>query len=257
MNQQCNIHKIPVGAIELLNKRNVQEFEDDDYLEEEELDAILKYLQENNYDFKYGDLIELLQYSGYRNQGIYIFDGKKIINLEDDPDDYGTLPRIFKVLQKNEYGFIPSICYWHNNFETTYSEDDDTSDIDLSRRIEHNSCVWFDHQKYIDAIKANIKCDNFLVSNLKKSYASDKIIYSSFELDSTGETIYIMLDDVALDLNKSENAEKLKTYFAEVIDTEDTLYFNSCSCYYPFISDKNILYLICEYKETNSSKNNY
>jgi len=68
---------------------------------------------------KRGDIIRAVPF-GYRNDGVQIWDGEKAIELEDDPDDYGTLPRCFEIDGINE--FTPD--YWHGH-------------------IDHNAFVWF------------------------------------------------------------------------------------------------------------------
>ena len=57
----------------------------------------------------------------YRNEGVWIWDGNKIINLDDSIDDYGSVPSLFKV--GNE--FKPN--HW----------------IDI---IDHNSIIWLEDE---------------------------------------------------------------------------------------------------------------
>lgn len=45
-------------------------------------------------DLKRGDIIQL-EWLDYRNDGTYLYDGSKVINLDDNPDDYGTIPEGF------------------------------------------------------------------------------------------------------------------------------------------------------------------
>ena len=53
--------------------------------------------------------------NGYRHQGMYIFNGQKLIHLDDEPDDYGSIPEEFQVIKE----FPP--MYWsyilnHNSY---------------------------------------------------------------------------------------------------------------------------------------------
>lgn len=45
-----------------------------------------------------GDIIEFIEKSGYRSQGILFFDGEKLIHQCTDYDDYGTPPIEFEIL---------------------------------------------------------------------------------------------------------------------------------------------------------------
>jgi hypothetical protein len=53
-----------------------------------------------------GDLVENSDESGYRSQGLWAWDGKKIIELNTNFDDYGSPPEEFKALDQ----FPPD--YW-------------------------------------------------------------------------------------------------------------------------------------------------
>nr|QBK84724.1 MAG: hypothetical protein LCDPAC01_02050 [Pithovirus LCDPAC01] len=70
------------------------------------------------FGLKRGDLVKFEGYCGYRNEGTMIYDGKNIIELEFDHDEYGHIPSSFHVITE----FLPR--YWE--------------------QIKHNSYVWFD-----------------------------------------------------------------------------------------------------------------
>lgn len=79
------------------------------------MDLIFQYAI-TRFSPKRGDLIGF-ECAGYRNTELYIFDGKSIIDLEDDDhlDEYGYIPKQFKVITE-----FP-ITYWtdrigHNNY---------------------------------------------------------------------------------------------------------------------------------------------
>lgn len=85
-----------------------------------------------------GDLILFCGRNAYRNDGIAIYDGANIINLDYEIDDYGSLPTCFNVITND----VP-VDYW----------------VDLTNKkgISHNSIVWLDHstikQQCIDGVK--------------------------------------------------------------------------------------------------------
>lgn len=57
-------------------------------------DLISTFIKNRYPGIKRGDVISP-EGGGYRNKGRYIYDGKNIVSLEDSPDDYGTLPKMF------------------------------------------------------------------------------------------------------------------------------------------------------------------
>jgi len=65
-------------------------------LEHPEKNYSLKFNPITDYQIERGDII---CFGGrtYRNEGVYIWDGKKIISLDTDIDDYGSVPHEFKV----------------------------------------------------------------------------------------------------------------------------------------------------------------
>lgn len=73
---------------------------------------VLTYLRDQG--IKRGDVIEITEVSGYRNDGLAIWDGNKVQELDCDLDDYGAVPNTFFVGE----GFLAdhwsdAIC--HNN----------------------------------------------------------------------------------------------------------------------------------------------
>jgi hypothetical protein len=114
-----------------------------------ELDKALTYIDDT--DIQYGDLVVFKQHAGYRNEGVVIYDGEKLIDLYADIDDYGSVPPKFKVLQKNKYGVDIGLHHWHN-----INNDSDWTGID------HNLIVWFDQTKHIDELTENLSYDKKL-----------------------------------------------------------------------------------------------
>jgi hypothetical protein len=67
-----------------------------------------------------GDIIDIESESHYRNNGIFMWNGKKVVELYTDYDDYGSVPPEIEIADDND--FTP------------------TSWLDL---IDHNSVIWF------------------------------------------------------------------------------------------------------------------
>lgn len=95
----CLTHHIPVDIVKA---------EEEGWQYDEELAAGLEYLRSIKADLRKGDFVIYDSVAGYRDGGTTIFDGTKIINLGDFPDDYGSLPENFKVIEDG----VP-IDYWY------------------------------------------------------------------------------------------------------------------------------------------------
>lgn len=137
----------------------------------EELDEAMTYVENTN--IKYGDLVIFRKNAGYRNDGVVIFDGEKLIDLYSEIDDYGSVPPIFKVLQKNKYGVDIGLYHWH-----------DVDGSPRDGRIDHNYIVWFDQRTYAEELENNLVYDNKLFG-----------IYAlySFLTNYNGQKIYIVI----------------------------------------------------------------
>lgn len=122
--------------------------EDHDYV------GALEHLRETNTDLRRGDLIRYQEDAGYRNNGVAIFDGEKIVDLYTEIDDYGSLPEEFRVIEEN----VP-IGYWR-----------DVSDEQPG--IAHNNIVWFDHRSVRDQALANIQ--------LGKVETGEHLVFTTF-----------------------------------------------------------------------------
>src|SRR5438105_2678155 len=94
----CFSHHIP---------REVVKLDDDTYFNEENARIALDFLRKGNNDLVKGDLIIFDSIESYRNEGVAIFDGEKIIDISHEPDLYGTLPQQFHVIEDE----VP-IKYW-------------------------------------------------------------------------------------------------------------------------------------------------
>ena len=83
-------------------------FSEENDLELNEIDMLLerKYPDFKKY-LRRGDIIENIPESGYRSNGVYMFDGEKVIGLNYDFDDYGSPSKEFLVFKE----FSPD--YWN------------------------------------------------------------------------------------------------------------------------------------------------
>ena len=128
-------------------------------------------LSEKDPQIKFGDLVIIDQPYEYRNDGVSIYDGEKIIDLETDYDGYGALPSKFRVLEAPHH--FP-LNYWHSR-------------SDKKRRIAHNRIVWYDYKKNIDEILSSLKPlgEKCFVSNFKapdgKTYRFVYEFYNDYE----------------------------------------------------------------------------
>ena len=84
---------------------------------------IKKQVKENNRSFvgiARGDVVTLDTDAGYRNDGKFIWDGKKVIGLYTEVDDYGSLPPEIEIADDNDF------------------EPDSWEDL-----IDHNEYIWY------------------------------------------------------------------------------------------------------------------
>lgn len=132
-------------------------------------DEGLKVLKERAADLRRGDFILYEPYIGYRDDGKAIFNGTKIINLANEPDDYGTIPEEFQAVIE----FPP--MYW-------------------DEYIDHNFLVPFDVAKNlqnlsVDQVRLLLKGDGsghlmypFIVNN-KVFYIINAELFKSKHTD--------------------------------------------------------------------------
>ena len=83
-----------------------------------ELKQLTEYINIFIPRIKRGDTVSLISHDKRRfNDGTYIFDGRSVINLQNIPDVYGTLPKTFETSEDNS--FHPRYFEYvinHNNF---------------------------------------------------------------------------------------------------------------------------------------------
>ena len=162
-----------------------------EFLRKELRDAIKAELVDEELSF--GDFIfdEAWPMSGYRNNGLYMWDGDDVIHLNSDIDEYGSLPDDFKVWEPHpEKGFIIPLLYWG--------------------AIDHNTYVNFDHKPYVKDMV--IKYDNILLDGRYALYATwDDVhfIVFSASLRDYEENMEKPLDDHVVERYKNVFVKKL------------------------------------------------
>lgn len=195
---------------------------------EEELDRALNFIDKNK--IKYGDLVLFSNHVGYRNEGVTIYDGEKIVDLYAQLDDYGSLPPNFKVLQQNKYGVEIDLYHWHNVLDKK------------AVSIDHNYIVWFDQIDYYDQIEKNLTFDKNLFDGF---YA----LYSFFN-DYKNRKIYIVYS-----FQYKEEDEGDSEYDSEYNISKEKLEFYKKE-FLSLMKEKNVIYNCLDktwYKKTNEN----
>ena len=122
----------------------------------------------------------------YRNDGKYIFDGDKFISLEFEPDDYGNLPKEFKILD-DYLTFSP--IYW----------------LDV---IDHNGIVHFDSGPYMNQLKSNLKS----LPNIVEHFRNDTFEQEQAETFFIHSTGAIFKFTFIFDTDLTYNEERILRY---------------------------------------------
>ena len=147
---------------------------------EEIFGPVLDYLRVKEYHINFGDLVHLEAAGDYMNNGKFIYDGQKLIELDGEEEaGYGDLPSIFYLLTPNR-DRIFSLDYW-------------------SEALDGNRDVWL-HTKALGAISFTIQY------NKGKSY-----VQCIFELDQFYTLIdYVsIVDELTVDVERLEMVKKL------------------------------------------------
>ena len=169
-----------------------------------ELKKALEIIRAKNIDIKFGDLVANLSIPIYRNNGLLIFDGDKLVNLDSKIDEYGAVPYDVEVLNINteETGgkLIPP-RYWCYDEKVEYNG---------PRGIDHNNIVWFNHNQYKDELLKNMTIDEKF---------GRKSLYSWFTLQN--ERYYVMMTDY----DGEEEPENLKKQYKKAIKADDKYYY--------------------------------
>jgi hypothetical protein len=153
---------------------------------------ILDKLLESNVDLVRGDIIcDGSSSDKFRNDGVCIFNGYKLVTLYQDIDDYGSLPLEFTIINNN----VPT-KYWRQSF-------DENGEVVIGG-IDHNTFYPFDITDDIfDELINNIKDDGYTYfgtfCTLSNTANKNDIIYTYFTLNNKRYYIISAWDDVDLD----------------------------------------------------------
>jgi len=219
----CASHYIPADVM--------SHDDNEEPMENKKLDEMLLYLRDKKTDLIRGDLIVLEANAEYRNDGVYIYNGVRILNLEFDNefDDYGYLPREFRVIEAG----VP-LDYWEHRGESYPNP---------IRGIDHNYLVWFEPRDVIDECVNNI-CYSRLDTgeyNISTTFTycgrQYHILYdySEYDDDFTDEYMKINSNDTAIDLQKH--------FRGVLLDTTGPLSFTTRSDAYENLKSPVVLFL--------------
>lgn len=175
-----------------------------------QLDDGLLQLREKRVDLRRGDMVRYLEKDHYRNEGDVIFDGEKLVQLFDHPDDYGTLPREFRVIREEDGGF--PIRYWEG-------------------LIAHNSWVWLTRGDLLDQMIDNIRYDRGI-------YGVQACLYTWF--DYKGKIYFIVYSaDQVMHLSQDYIDD-----FIEHLSDEDRPFSWQCDDYGcpPLVDENRLLF---------------
>lgn len=192
-----------------------------------EMDDALNYLKKQGADLVKGDLVIFDADTGYRNLGVTIYDGNKIIDLSDEPDEYGTLPQIFRVIEDG----VP-VDYWSDRDKT-----------DTGRGITHNSIVWFDHSEVLQQCLQNILYSRIeggmcaINTYFRYSGKNCRIIF-----DHTNET-WEICNKKTLDLPDSTVSLMEERFRSQLKDTKNLLCFQTDCEFYGELPKETTLFL--------------
>lgn len=128
------------------------------------------------------------------NEGTYIFDGCKIINLDYSLNYHGDLPQQFNVITNNvpiKYWFNTIFCYCfiknNNSLIFYYGK----GDINYERNY-YNNIIKINITQIKDQCLNNIKPDGVTKFSQYKSYdLYNEILYTDFEYNNKTYTIFI------------------------------------------------------------------
>lgn len=226
----ARVHHVSDGV-----SRNSEEYEP--CLTDEELADGLTYLRLQNADLRRGDIIVFDELTGYRSDGLAFFDGEQIIHPEDEPDDYGTIPRQFQVITNG----VP-IDYWHGAGDASNLFD------------WHNNYVWFDHRDVVDQCLTNIQYQRLQNQPTEKWAVQTHFNYESrpyrIVFDCSQEAAYY--EKIKSDTCKFHNldlAERACDDLQNILNRPGMLPFSVYSSDGDYASSSNILFVDTRYMD--------
>ena len=166
----------------------------DTELTDQEKDAILKLVPIDQ--IKRGDIVHIEEFGSYRNDGKLIFDGKKLVNLCYDIDDYGSVPSSFTI------GDEFRSDHW----------------IDV---IDHNTIVWIDTLKYGSQLLSNWKNDTTSFTTIHGTYN----IKISIDEENEEEHFIALLHGIKMVKKSISNGEAIPVHLMD-FSVSDIVYTN-------------------------------
>lgn len=141
----CHTHHVPGSIRDVdLDPEDYDEEFGEEFYQGTAFETALAWLMKKKHDVRRGDLIIFDKDAGYRNQGVAIFNGTKIVHLYYEIDDYGSLPEEFRVIEEG----VP-ITYW--------ADISATKNTPAWYGIQHNDIVWFDHKLVLKECLRNLQ----------------------------------------------------------------------------------------------------
>lgn len=163
------------------------------------LRELFNKIHDLGYKPKRGDVVIMKQFSGYRNNGILIYDGEKLRSLEFDIDDYGSVPKSMKVITE-----FP-INYWEGI-------------------ILHNKIVHFDITTLIPSLTVN---NLYKFTEENDSNKKNNRVYIVFPFtDQTGKIYYITITDNITDEMLDKITPEIFLKILKNYPSDELNYFN-------------------------------
>lgn len=215
---RASVHTISTDYKYYENEENTE------YLTEEFNNILKKYLKDNNIVPSFGDfIVDEVEY-GYRNNGVYMWDGNDIVFLSWDPDDYGCLPEPFSVwVPHPEKGFIIPPRYWEF--------------------IDHNTMTRFNNHKQHNENMV-MKYDDILLGGLYALYVTwDNVHFIVFDVSESDNIRSFDYEDVEEPFD-NDVLELLKDEFGKLLEQDNIMFaYTPYSGLYNNIDNDNILFL--------------
>lgn len=164
---------------------------------------------------KRGDVIGILNHPGYgyRNDGKLMWDGEKLVDLEFEIDEYGSVPSIFIVGKE-----FDSALYWQQEpiYQRTFTQ--------CNFAVVHNNYIY-------------ASFDNTLVSNLSKN--DDDYVTFDYQRGNNIETWTILTSNVEKYFSGKPILSTNYLYFEYFVDTKEDKLDNKYKHQY-FLYDVNV-----------------
>jgi hypothetical protein len=194
------------------------EFEVEDELNPETQQLLNDAVFELGTPPSFGDFIVNDYQSGYRNDGVYMWDGVNVVDLDFADDEYGSLPKKFRVWEEHpELGFVIPPRYW--SF------------------ISHNLITRFDHTPHMERMV--VKYDtNLFGRGIYALYATwDDVHFIVYDFSTTDLEVV----DLTVPFD-TDFLEREKAIFIGYLERNELIFEYDVDCY-EYVCDDRIIYL--------------